>query len=169
MTNGALSSAHRRRAALPAGVTCLMLADAAGIDLRRRTFVRLGPRRFLLRHRIRPLNGTRTPLPSSQSMSRMSRRWCSRRVPHIDRERDRLSDASCDSQPSRSRELCERLLGGSGPDRFSGRFRCAELVVRSSLVNKRTGVGPVRNRVLSGLAQDPRPLRSRVVQQMLLN
>ena len=27
-----------------------MLADAAGIDLRLRTFLRLGPRRFLLRH-----------------------------------------------------------------------------------------------------------------------
>jgi hypothetical protein len=49
-THRALSSAHRRRAALPAGVTCLTLADAAGIDLRLRTCLRLGPRRFLLRH-----------------------------------------------------------------------------------------------------------------------
>jgi len=31
-------------------VTCLTLADAAGIDLRLRTFLRLGLRRFLLRH-----------------------------------------------------------------------------------------------------------------------
>jgi hypothetical protein len=31
-------------------VTCLSLADAAGIDLRLRTFLRLAPRRFLLRH-----------------------------------------------------------------------------------------------------------------------
>jgi hypothetical protein len=42
-----------------------MLADAAGIDLRLRTFLRLGPRRFLLRTRMRPLNRNRTPLPSS--------------------------------------------------------------------------------------------------------
>ena len=32
-------------------------------------------------------------------------------------------------------------------------------------VNERRGVGPVRNRALSSLAQDPRPLRSRVVQR----
>jgi hypothetical protein len=44
--------------------------------------------------RMRPLNGNRTPLPSSQSMSRMSRRCVHGGVPHIDRERDRLSDAS---------------------------------------------------------------------------
>lgn len=31
-------------------MTCLLPADAAGIDLRLRTFLRLGPRRFLLRH-----------------------------------------------------------------------------------------------------------------------
>jgi len=49
-TKRALYSADRRRTALPAGVTCLMLADAAGIVLRLRTFLRIGPRRFLLRH-----------------------------------------------------------------------------------------------------------------------
>jgi len=55
--------------------------------------------------------------------------------------------------------------------RFSARFRCDDRSSSSVLlsVNQRTGVGPVRNRVLSGFAQDPRPLRSRVVQQMLLN
>ena len=31
-------------------MTCLYLADAAGIDLRLRMFLRLGPGRFLLRH-----------------------------------------------------------------------------------------------------------------------
>ena len=31
-------------------MTCLLPADAAGIDLRLRTFLRIGPRRFLLRH-----------------------------------------------------------------------------------------------------------------------
>jgi hypothetical protein len=50
--------------------------------------------------------------------------------------------------------------------RFSAWFRCADRWSSSVLlsVNERTGVGPVRNRVLSGFAQDPRPLRSRVVQ-----
>ena len=51
--------------------------------------------------------------------------------------------------------------------RFSRRFRRADRSPSSVLlsVNERTGVGPVRNRVLSGFAQDPRPLRSRVVQR----
>ena len=51
--------------------------------------------------------------------------------------------------------------------RFSGRFRRADRSSSSVLlsVNERTGVGPVRNRVLRGFAQDPRPLRSRVVQR----
>jgi hypothetical protein len=55
--------------------------------------------------------------------------------------------------------------------RFSARFRCADRSPSSVLLsgNERTGVGPVRNRVLSGFAQDPRPLRSRVVQQTLPN
>jgi len=44
--------------------------------------------------RMRPLNGNRTPLPSSQSMSRTSRRYVHGGVPHIERERDRLSYAS---------------------------------------------------------------------------
>ena len=51
--------------------------------------------------------------------------------------------------------------------RFSARFRRADRPSSSVLlsVNERTGVGPVRNRVLRGFAQDPRPLRSRVVQR----
>jgi hypothetical protein len=51
--------------------------------------------------------------------------------------------------------------------RFSGRFPRADRSSSSVLlsVNERTGVGPVRNRVLSGFAQDPRPLPSRVVQR----
>jgi hypothetical protein len=51
--------------------------------------------------------------------------------------------------------------------RFSARFRLADRPSSSVLlsVNERTRVGPVRNRVLSGFAQDPRPLRSRVVQR----
>jgi uncharacterized protein (DUF3084 family) len=55
--------------------------------------------------------------------------------------------------------------------RFSARFRRADRSSSSVLlsVNERTGVGPVRNRVLSGFSQDPHPLRSPVVQQMLLN
>ena len=55
----------------------------------------------------------------------------------------------------------------AGLIRFSARFRCADRSSSSVLlsVNERTGVGPVRNRVLSGFAQDPHPLRSRVVQR----
>ena len=43
--------------------------------------------------------------------------------------------------------------------RFSARFRRADRSSSSVLlsVNERTGVGPVRKRVLSGFAQDPRP------------
>ena len=68
-TNRALYSAIERYTALPAGVTCLKLADAAGIVLRLRTFLRLWIRTVTyFVTRMRPLNGNRTPLPSSQSM-----------------------------------------------------------------------------------------------------
>src|SRR5437667_1010054 len=40
-THRALYSADRRYTALPAGVTCLLLADAVGIVLSLRTFLRL--------------------------------------------------------------------------------------------------------------------------------
>ena len=49
-TKRALYSADQRRTALPAGVTCLLTADAAGIVLRLGTFLRLGPGTVLLRH-----------------------------------------------------------------------------------------------------------------------
>jgi hypothetical protein len=54
-----------------------------------------------------------------------------------------------------------------GLDPIQCTFRRADRSSSSVLlsVNERTGVGPVRNRVLSGFAQDPRPLRSRVVQR----
>jgi hypothetical protein len=100
-THRALYSADQRYTALPAGVTCLLPADAAGIDLRLRTFLRLGPRRFLLRHP--DAAAERQPDAAAViaiDVTNVASMVLTAAFLIFDRERDRLSGASM-RQPGR--------------------------------------------------------------------
>jgi len=67
--------------------------------------------------RMRPLNGNRTPLPSSQSMSRMSRRWCwGRRSSCWSWTRSHLGRFHVTAQPSRSRHRSARVVRRNDDD-----------------------------------------------------
>ena len=76
-------------------MTCLTLADAAGIVLRLGTFLRLGPRRFLLRHPNAAAE--RQPYAAAViaiDVTNVASMVLTAAFLIFDRERGRLSDAS---------------------------------------------------------------------------